>query len=227
MAKKVLHPNHTETPEFFQRLPNGYGVVKIGVSGSADTRYSGLDAFEKCKEIGREIARQGAIIVTGATTGFPMYAAMGAKDERGFSIGLSPAATEREHVETYKLPLDYMDVVIYTGFGYSGRDLLFVRSADAMIIGPGRVGTINEFAVAFEDHRPIGILRASSDTDELLELIIDAAHRPNPNIIFDTDPKALVERLIEMARKLRETDMLVYNNHDGWSATGKNSDVIL
>ena len=227
MAKKVLHPNHTATPEFFQRLPNGYGVVKIGVSGSADTRYSGLDAFEKGKEIGREIARQGAIIVTGATTGFPMYAAMGAKDERGFSIGLSPAATEREHVETYKLPLDYMDVVIYTGFGYSGRDLLFVRSADAMIIGPGRVGTINEFAVAFEDHRPIGILRASSDTDELLELIIDAAHRPNPNIIFDTDPKALVERLIEMARKLRETDMLVYNNHDGWSATGKNSDVIL
>ncbi len=83
-----------------------------------------------------------------------------------------------------------MDVIIYTGFGYSGRDLLFVRSADAMIIGPGRVGTINEFAVAFEDHRPIGILRASSDTDELLELIIDAAHRPNPNIIFDTDPKS-------------------------------------
>ena len=227
MAKKVLHPNHAAPPEFFQRLPNGYGVVKIGVSGSADTRYSGLDAFEKGKEIGREIARQGSIIVTGATTGFPMYAAMGAKDERGFSIGLSPAATEREHVETYKLPLDYMDVVIYTGFGYSGRDLLFVRSADAMIIGPGRVGTLNEFAVAFEDHRPIGILRASSDTDELLELIIDAAHRPNPNIIFDTDPKALVERLIEMARKVREADMLVYNNHDGWSGTGKNADVIL
>lgn len=227
MGKRILHPNHTAVPLNFCRLPDGYGVVKIGVSGAADTKYAGLDAFEKGKELGREIARHGGIITTGATTGFPMYAAMGAKDECGFSIGFSPAATEREHVETYKLPLDYMDVVVYTGFGYSGRDLLFVRSSDAVIIGPGRVGTINEFAVAFEDHRPIGILQSGADTDELLSLIIDAAHRPNPNIIFDTDPKAMVERLIEMVVKLKQKNQLVYNNHDGWSATGKNADVIL
>lgn len=225
--KKVLHPNHTAVPLNFCRLPNGYGVVKIGVAGAADTTYAGLDAFEKAKEIGREIAKHGAIITTGATTGFPMYAAMGAKDECGFSIGFSPAATEREHVETYKLPLDFMDVVVYSGFGYSGRDLFFVRSSDAVIIGPGRIGTINEFAVAFEDHRPLGVFQGASDTDELLQLIIDSAHRPNPNIIFDTDPKAIVERLIEMVLKQREASQLVYNNHDGWSATGKNADVIL
>jgi uncharacterized protein (TIGR00725 family) len=227
MGKRILHPNHTAVPQNFCRLPDGYGVVKIGVSGSADTTFSGLDAFEKGRELGREIARHGGIITTGATTGFPMYAAMGAKDECGFSIGFSPASTEREHVETYKLPLDYMDVVVYTGFGYSGRDLLFVRSSDAMIIGPGRIGTINEFAVAFEDKRPIGILQAESDTDELLSLIIDAAHRPNPNIVFDTDPKAMVERLIELVHKLKEQNMLVFNNHDGWSATGKGAEVIL
>ena len=152
-----MHPNHTKVPKNFCRLPSGYGVVKIGVSGAAETTHYGLDALEKAKEIGREIAVQGAIIVTGATTGFPLYASMGAKDECGFSIGLSPAATEREHSDTYKLPLDFMDVVIYTGFGYAGRDLLFVRASDAMIIGPGRVGTYNEFSVAFEDRRPIGI----------------------------------------------------------------------
>lgn len=227
MAKKPLHPNHSAVPQNFCRLPDGYGVVKIGVSGAADTKYSGLDAFERAKEIGREIAKHGAIITTGATTGFPLYAAMGAKDECGFSIGFSPAATEREHVETYKLPLEYMDVVVYTGFGYSGRDLLFVRSSDAMIIGPGRIGTINEFSVAFEDHRPIGIVRGHADTDELIDLMIDAAHRPNPNIVFDSDPKALVERLIEMTNKLKEETQLVYNNHDGWSATGKGAQVIL
>ncbi len=120
-----------------------------------------------------------------------------------------------------------MDVIVYTGFGYSGRDLLFVRSADAMIIGPGRIGTINEFAVAFEDHRPIGIVEGDWDTDELIHLMIEAAHRPNPNIIFDSDPKAMVERLIEMTLKQREEAMVVYQNHDGWSATGKNADVIL
>ena len=222
----MIHPNHLMPPRNFCRLPNGYGVIKIGVSGAADTTYSGLDAFEKAKQIGSEIAKQGAIIATGATTGFPMYAAMGAKDECGFSIGFSPAATEREHLQVYKLPLDYMDVVIYTGFGYSGRDLLFVRSTDAMVIGPGRIGTLNEFSVSFEDRRPIGILEGSWKTDEFLRQVIDAAHRTPEAIIFDSDPKALIARLIELVGKIKEKD-LVYNNHDGWSATGKNAQTIL
>lgn len=227
MLKKALHPNAARVPQNFCRLPDGYGVVKIGVSGSADTTYAGLDAFEKAKELGRSIAKQGAIITSGATTGFPLYAAMGAKDECGFSIGFSPAANEEEHVETYKLPLEYMDVIMYTGFGYSGRDLLFVRSSDAMVIGPGRIGTLNEFAVAFEDRKPMGILQGSWDTDELIQLVLDAAHRPNPNIVFDTDPDRLVARLVEMVMKKKEASHLVYNNHDGWSATGKNAEVIL
>src|SRR5579872_2334145 len=166
MTKRTLHPNHTKVPQNFCRLPDGYGVAKIAVSGSADTTYSGLDAFDKAKELGREIAKQGGIITTGATTGFPMYATMGAKDECGFSIGFSPASTEHEHVNVYKLPLDYMDVIVYTGFGYSGRDLILVRSSDAVIVGPGRIGTLNEFAVAFEDHRPTGILEGSWETSE-------------------------------------------------------------
>jgi uncharacterized protein (TIGR00725 family) len=223
---KIIHPDHLKVPRNFCRLPNGYGVIKIGVSGSADTTHSGLDSLEKAKELGREIALQGGIITTGATTGFPLYAAMGAKDQCGFSIGFSPAATEREHLEVYKLPLDYMDVVIYTGFGYAGRDLIFVRGSDAVIIGPGRIGTLNEFAVAFEYRRPIGILEGSWQTDEFLHEVIKAAHRPNEFIVFDSDPKALVERLIEMAGKVKEKNLTI-NNYDGWSASGKDADVIL
>ncbi len=214
-------------PLNFCRLPDGYGIVKLGVSGAADTRYSGMDAYEKAKEVGREIAKQGAIIVTGATTGFPMYAAMGAKDECGFSIGFSPAANDREHVEAYKLPLDYMDVVLYTGFGYAGRDLLFTRSVDAMIVGPGRVGTINEFAVAFEDRRPIGVLEGSWHTDEMIRQMLEDAHRPNEKIIFDSDPKKLVERLVKMVQKDKEGLRLVYNNHDSRSATGREIEIVL
>src|SRR6185436_1538707 len=177
MAKKILHPNHTKVPLNFCRLPDGYGIVKIAVSGAAETGYCGLDAYEKAKEVGREIAKSGGIITTGATTGFPMYAAMGAKDECGFSIGFSPASNEREHVEVYKLPLDFMDVIVYTSFGYSGRDLLLIRSSDAVVIGCGRIGTLNEFAVAFEDRRPIGILEGTWATDKILKLIIEEAHR--------------------------------------------------
>src|SRR3989344_444506 len=131
-SKRVNHPNHVAVPRNFCRLPDGYGVVKICVSGAAETGYCGLDAFEKAKETGREIARKGAIITTGATTGFPLYAAMGAKDECGFSIGFPPAPTGHERNDTHKLPLDDMGVVLYAGFGYSGRELLIVRSSDAV-----------------------------------------------------------------------------------------------
>ncbi len=71
-------------------------------------------------------------MTTGATTGFPFWSSIGAKEEGGISIGLSPATTEREHLEVYRLPVDYLDVIIYTGFGYSGRNLLLTRSADAI-----------------------------------------------------------------------------------------------
>ena len=228
-SKRIAHPNHIAVPRNFCRLPGGYGVVKICVSGAAETGYCGLDAFEKAKEVGREIACKGAIITTGATTGFPLYAAMGAKDECGFSIGFSPAATEREHAETYKLPLDYMDVVVYTGFGYSGRDLLLVRSSDAVVIGCGLIGTLNEFSVAFEDHRPIGILEGTWKTDEILRHVIESAHRPNNKVIFDSDPKALVEQLVEMVLKDKEETSLVYNNHDNnaWDPNAKGAEYIL
>lgn len=223
-----MHPNHVAVPRNFCRLPQSYGVVKIGVSGAAETGHYGLAAYEAAKELGREIALQGAIITTGATTGFPMYAAMGAKDECGFSVGFSPAATEKEHVETYKLPLEYQDIIVYTGFGYAGRDLMFVRSSDAMIVGPGRVGTYNEFSVAFEDRRPIGILESPHwKTDDIIKEIVDSANRPHEHVIFDADPKRIVARLIDMVAKGKSELNLVYNNHDGWSGTGKEDQVIL
>src|SRR3989344_381265 len=109
--------------------------IKICVSGAADTTYCGDDAIENAKELGREIAKQGAILVTGATTGFPLWAAMGAKEMGGFTLGFSPANSEKEHIETFNLPVEYMDVIVYTGFGFPGRDLILTRSSDGIFFG--------------------------------------------------------------------------------------------
>jgi uncharacterized protein (TIGR00725 family) len=178
----------------------GNNKIKLCVSGSADMGFLPEADYERAKELGREIARQGAVIVTGATTGFPLLAAMGAKEEHGISIGFSPAYSEMEHMEGYRLPTDYMDIIVYTGFGYTGRDLLLTRSADAVIIGPGRIGTIHEFTVAYEDGKPIGILRGDWDTDEVIEMIIAKSHKVNPKIIFHEDAKELVRLVMEMAK---------------------------
>jgi uncharacterized protein (TIGR00725 family) len=180
---------------------HGHQQIKICVSGAAETSHCGLGALDKAKELGREIARQGAILITGATTGFPLWAAMGAKEVGGVSIGFSPAASEREHVEVYKLPVDYMDLIIYTGFGYPGRDLLLTRSSDAVICGCGRIGTIHEFTIAFEDDKPIGIFEGPWEMSGELQEIIEKAHRPNAKIISDSDPKKIVQEMIELIKK--------------------------
>ena len=180
---------------------HGHNQIKICVSGAAETGHCGIDALEKAKELGREIARQGAVLVTGATTGFPFWAAMGAKEAGGISVGFSPAASEREHVEVYKLPLDYMDLIIYTGFGYPGRDLLLTRSSDAVICGCGRVGTIHEFTVAYEDGKPIGIFEGPWGMDSELEDIMAKSHRPDTKIVVGGDPKKLLEDVIALVKK--------------------------
>lgn len=175
--------------------------MKFAVSGAAETGHCGVDAYDKGLELGRQIAKAGAVLVNGATTGFPLWGAMGAKEVGGFTLGFSPANTEKEHIETYNLPVEYMDVIVYTGFGFPGRDLIMTRSSDAVFFGCGRIGTIHEFTIAFEDQKPIGILEAGWETDEVIKQILDGGHRPNNRIVFDTDPKALVERIIELVKK--------------------------
>lgn len=176
--------------------------IKLGVSGAAETGHCGLHALDKAKDLGKEIVQHDCVLVTGATTGFPLWAAMGAKEANGISIGLSPAQNERDHVETWRLPVDYMDLIIYTGFGFPGRDLLFVRSCDALLIGCGRIGTIHEFTIAFEDKKPIGVLEGPWAMADELKDIITKSNRPDDDVvIFDTDPKRLVERLIEQVEK--------------------------
>ncbi len=188
---------------------HGHTKIKIGVSGAAETGHCGTHALDQAKELGKAIAGQGAVLVTGAKSGFPFWSAMGAKSVGGISIGMSPAANEKEHINVYKLPVDYMDLIVYTGFGYPGRDLLFTRSCDAIVIGCGRIGTLHEFLVAFEDGKPIGVLQGEWDTDETVQEVITRGNRPSPHVIYDTDATRLVTRLIEMVEKQKVAEFKI------------------
>lgn len=178
---------------------------KICVSGAAVTDHCSPDAMEKTKELGREIVRQGCVLTTGATIGVPLWAAIGTKEEGGFSIGLSPAYSEIEHVKKYKLPTDYFDIIIYTGFGYSGRNLFLTRASDAVITVCGRIGTLNEFTIAFEDHKPIGVLLETGGIADEIQEIVDECKRPNPKIVYDSDPKKLIEKVIKLIEEEKKT----------------------
>jgi hypothetical protein len=174
---------------------------KIVVSGAAATRHCSPGALELAKQIGREIVIQGGALVTGATSGIPYWAAIGAKEEAGTVIGLSPAASEKAHKKSYRLPTDYHDLIIYTGFDYAGRNLLLARSADAIITICGRIGTLNEFTVAFEDKKPTGVLTGSGGTADMIKSIVEKSHRGPGKIVYDSDPKKLVKRLLKLVDK--------------------------
>lgn len=182
---------------------------KICVSGAAETTHCAKDALEKSKEIGREIVRHGGVLVTGATSGVPYWAAIGAKEEGGFSIGLSPAASESAHLRTYRLPTDFFDVIIYTGFEYSGRNLLLTRAADAVIIVCGRMGTLNEFTIAFEDHKPIGVLLQSGGLCDIAQDLVAKMHRGPGLIVYDSDPHRLVRRIFTLMKQRKKKSQKV------------------
>ena len=185
-------------------VEDSYLKHKICVSGAAETDHCGESALTIAEELGREIARHNCVLVEGATTGFPYWSAKGAKEEGGIVVGFSPATGEREHVDFYKLPLDYHDLIVYTGFAYSGRNLILTRASDAVVIGCGRMGTINEFTIAFEDKKPVGVLEGEWETDEVIKFLIEKSHRGDEikdRIIYESNPKILLDKLIELIEK--------------------------
>jgi uncharacterized protein (TIGR00725 family) len=170
--------------------------VKICVSGAA-AGASVKIAKKLAEEVGLSVAKAGAILMTGATTGLPAYAAAGAKKAGGTVFGFSPASTKGEHIRKYRLPLANMDAVIFTGAGYAGRNLILTRSSDAVIILGGRIGTLNEFTIAFEDRKVIGIVDGSGGITQELRDILNIAKKGKKYVLFDDNPSRLVRRVIK------------------------------
>ena len=179
---------------------------EIVVSGAARIGHCCKKIEEISKEVGREIARQGCNLVTGATTGVPYFVALGCKEAGGFSIGFSPATSEEAHLKTYKLPLKPFDVMIYTGADYAGRNVIMTKSADGVIIICGRMGTLHEFATAFEIQKPIGVLEGTGGTADKIRVVATGPYRGVKKIIYEKTPKKLVQKLIKAIKKEKKSN---------------------
>ena len=188
--KRTIYVSSSETNAKFS----------ICVSGAAAGRCL-ITAKDAAFVVGQEIARQKQVIVTGATTGIPYFAAEGATSIGGVSVGYSPAISHREHVNKYHLPDDVFDVLVYTGFDYSGRNLLMVRSADAVIFICGRIGTLNEFTTAFEDDKVIGVLLGSGGITDEVAHIVSISHRGTRGIIYEANPRKLVDKVVKAVKE--------------------------
>jgi uncharacterized protein (TIGR00725 family) len=174
----------------------------IGVMGSAHEMLNEPEA-EHLKSLasglGRIIAERGCMLITGATTGFPDLVSRAARSAGGITIGISPAQSREEHVSRYSLPDDGADVIIYTGFGLKGRNVINVRSSDIVVIVGGGIGTLNEFTIAFDEGKVIGILEGTGGVaDRIKEIATLSGRLVASELVFDSNPEALIDACLEV-----------------------------
>jgi uncharacterized protein (TIGR00725 family) len=170
----------------------------VGVMGASEN--DALTQSEKARlkdlaeRLGITLAESGCILVTGATTGLPDLVAQAFRRHGGFALGISPAHDRKEHLEQYGLPDSGSDVIVYTGFGYKGRNVVNVRSADIVLIFGGATGTLNEFTIAYDEGKIIGILEGTGGIADHIRDVIQFCSKPTQGVVvFEKDPQKLVE----------------------------------
>jgi hypothetical protein len=121
-------------------LPARY-VAVIG-GGEASPEVLALAA-----EVGRELARRGAVVICGGLGGVMEAAAQGVQEAGGVSIGILPDPDRR-----WANP--YLTYTIPTNLGHA-RNMIIAHAADAVIAVGGSYGTISEAAIALKLGKPV------------------------------------------------------------------------
>jgi len=170
--------------------------MKIAVCGSGIIKDKKI--AKKAFDIGKEIAENGVLLLTGSGTGYPYEAVKGASSVNGKVFGVSPAEDEEEHISKYSFPTEGFTKIEYTGLGVPGRNFPLVEEADAIIIISGQTGSLNEFSIAFHYNEVIGILKNSGGITGIIDKIAEICNKTNEkgNVIYSLEPKELVQLVI-------------------------------
>ena len=113
------------------------------------------------REVGREVARRGAVLICGGLGGVMAAAAQGAAAAGGVSLGLLPDADRHQ-------ANPYLTYSLATNLGHA-RNILIAHSADALIAVDGDYGTISEAAIALKLGKPVVALKVEWDLQGLMQ----------------------------------------------------------
>ena len=98
-------------------------------------------------DVGKTIAKAGAILVCGGLKGVMQAVAKGCKDGGGTTIGLLPGKEKTD-------ANPYIDIALPTSIGYA-RNAMVACSADIIIALPGSHGTNSEICYGLVYGRPV------------------------------------------------------------------------
>ena len=138
---------------------------QILVIDSGKDHCSGVE-YKVAYEAGREIAKQGAALITGGLGGVMEAASKGAADAGGLVIGIIPH-------DDMTLSNAYCDIVVATGMGFA-RDFITAYSADVIVIVGGGAGTLIEMAAAYQKKTPmVALKRSGGVADRFVDKYLD------------------------------------------------------
>ena len=188
--------------------PCGRSAIKIGVMGSASTSMSAEDLHrvdDLAKRLGQKLAAAACVLITGELDGIPGRVVAAHSQHGGLSVGISPASSAVEHAALYATPPCPSTVVIYSGFGFKGRNVIAVRSADIVLLFAGGIGTLNEFTIAYDEGKVIGLLQGTGGVADLAQTLLDTlpVRSTGAVVIADPDPEQLVDRCIARLHEQR------------------------
>lgn len=133
-------------------------VLRIAVIGSSGKLSSNL--IDVAEKIGQEIARRGAILITGGRDGVMEAASKGAKNENGVVVGILPE-------DTTARANPHVDIAITTGIGFA-RNYINVVSSDAIISIAGSGGTLSEIGYAIALQKPLVLIKGTGGVTDLI-----------------------------------------------------------
>ena len=159
-------------------LANKKLVAVIGGSQCSSSEAKAAEA------IGRELAKQGVIVICGGMGGVMEAACRGASDAGGMTIGILPG-------ESRQAANPYVQIPIVTGIGYA-RNVAVVKSAQAVIAVGGSYGTLSEISHALQSDIPVIGLNTWS---------LSRNGQPDNAIIVADSPSDAVDKALKLASK--------------------------
>ncbi|MDP8259049.1 MAG: TIGR00725 family protein [Candidatus Aadella gelida] len=95
---------------------------------------------EVAEKVGKIIAEEGAVLVSGGLAGVMEAANRGAVSAGGLTVGIIPGNDKSEANE-------FVNIVITTGIGYA-RNTIVATGSDIVVALPGEYGTLSEIGFA-------------------------------------------------------------------------------
>jgi uncharacterized protein (TIGR00725 family) len=126
-----------------------FQIAVVGYNKDRCTEQARILAYE----VGKEVARAGAVLVCGGLGGVMESACKGSKENNGFTIGIIPQ-------DEFSFANGFCDVVICTGIGFA-RDFIIASSADGIIAIGGGVGTLIEMSAGYMIKKSIVVIAGS------------------------------------------------------------------